>query len=99
MKARHIRKLRKIIQTYKEYIVVPTYGLFGDFHTLHCLEGVCVTFKAENPHRAIRKYFRYYCRKYKQHHRFAFDCLTEVSEDWGKLKVKDVNSGFVYYFG
>lgn len=99
MKARHIRKLRKIIQSYREYIVVPSYGLFGDFTTLHCIENECMAFKAETPRRAIRKYLRWYCRKYKQHHRFAFDGLTEVSEQWGKFKVVDIKSGFTYFFG
>lgn len=98
MKARHIRKLRKIIQSYREYIVVPSRGLFGDFDTLHRIENALITFKAETPRRAIRKYLRWYWRKYKQHHRFAFSSLTECSEEWGCFKVKEVKSGFIHYF-
>lgn len=55
-------------------------------------------FKAESPVRAIRKYQRWYFRKHKGHHKYAFDGpFSETSYEWGKFKVIDMKGVARYY--
>ena len=98
MKARHIRRLRKVVGKYKQYLVIPSGGLFGEFMPLTETRTNLYNFKAESPVRAIRKFLRWYFRKNKQHHEFAFDApFDETTETWGKFKVIDMKGYTKYY--
>ena len=98
MKARHIRRLRKVVENFKEFIVVPSRGLFGEFSPLNETYTNLHYFKAERPERAIRKYQRWYFRKNKEHQKYAFDApFTETTYEWGKFKVIEVNGYTRYY--
>lgn len=98
MKARHIRRLRKVVGKYEQYLVIPSKGLFGDFPPVKGARTNVYNFKAENPVRAIRKFHRWYFRKHKQHHEYAFDApFSETSETWGKFKVVDMKGYARYY--
>lgn len=98
MKARHIRRLRKVVGKYEQYLVIPSIGLFGDFLPLTTTRTNCYNFKAENPVRAIRKFQRWYFRKNKEHHKYAFDGpFSETTETWGKFKVVDMKGYARYY--
>lgn len=98
MKARHIRRLRKEVSKFEEYIVIPCIGMFGEFSSLTDEKTDLHYFKAENPVRAIRKYQRWYFRKNKEHHKYAFHApFCETSRTWGKFKVVD-RKGYARYY-
>lgn len=98
MKARHIRRLRKVVANFKEYIVIPSAGLFGEFCQVTEERTNLHYFKAENPGRAIRKYLRWYFRKNKEHHKYAFNApFYETSYEWGRFKVVDMKGVVRYY--
>ena len=98
MKARHIRRLRKVVDKFEMYIVIPSSGLFGEFCRVKEGKTNIYDFKAENPVRAIRKYLRWYFRKHKEHHKYAFDSpFDETSYEWGKFKVVDMKGVTRYY--
>lgn len=98
MKARHIKRLRKMVAKFEEYIVIPTRGLFGDFCPITEKKTNLHYFKAENPVRAIRKYQRWYFRKHKEHQKHAFNApFSETSYEWGKFKVIDIKGYARYY--
>ena len=98
MKARHIRRLRKVVAKFEMYIVIPSRGLFGEFYPLTEGKTNLHYFKAESPVRAIRKYLRWYFRKHKEHHKYAFGPpFDETSYEWGKFKVVDMKGVTMYY--
>jgi hypothetical protein len=95
MKARHIKKLRKVIANFKEYEVSYSSGLFGDFGVK---EGECCKkIMARNPQEAIKRYLKWYFRKYKCRNRHHTDNLAETSRWWGKFMVVD-SKGYSRYF-
>ena len=98
MKARHIRRLRKVVAKFEMYIVIPSRGLFGEFCPVTEGKTNLHYFKAESPVRAIRRYQRWYFRKHKEHHKYAFDGpFSETSYEWAKFKVVDMKGVSRYY--
>ena len=92
-----------MVAKFKEYTVIPSVGLFGEFYPLKSYpvpEGITNLhhFNAENHVRAIRKYLRWYFRKHKEHHKYAFDGpFSETSCEWGKFKVIEMKGVARYY--
>lgn len=98
MKARHIKRLRKVVSEFEVFTVIPSRGLFGEFSPLTETRTNLYSFKAENPVRAIRKFQRWYFRKNKEHHKYAFDApFCETSQEWGKFKVVCMKGYSRYY--
>lgn len=94
MKARHIKKLRKRVQNFREYTVSTTYGLFGDFGT----EGMWVRkILADTPQFAVQRYLDRHWRSYKEKHPKIEGTPTETTRRYGKIMVVD-NKGYHYYF-
>lgn len=95
MKARHIKKLRKAIENYKEFIVNPSIGIFGEFYLN--ADGSDFRCKAKDEHHAIRRFLRYYERRHKERHEF-FDCLhNETPKRFAQFQVID-EKGFKRYY-
>lgn len=82
MKARHIRKLRKQIQEYQTYRVIPATGLFDKFY-----EKNAYVVKASGYIHAIERYMKYYWIKHKEKSRYYRDTYHEVTSSGGVLCV------------
>lgn len=82
MKARHIRKLRKRLQEYQTYIVIPSTGIIFPFNKKY---GYKV--KASGCIHAIERYMKYYWRKHKEKSRYYRDTYHEVTSSGGVLCV------------
>ena len=48
MKARHIKRLRKVVSKFEVFTVIPSRGLFGEFSPLTETRTNLYSFKAEN---------------------------------------------------
>ena len=92
MKARHIKKLRKKILNFKEYKILETKGLFGNFFDDTFEKSIM----ADSFNTALKRYFRKYYRRNKEIHNY-YDVDTETTSEWGKIRVKDYK-GFKKYF-
>ena len=95
MKARHIKKLRKVITNYREYIVNPSASIFGEFDCNNCDRNFRC--KAENERHAIRKFLRHYERKYKERHEFWDLLYIEQPKRFAHFQVID-EKGFRRYY-
>lgn len=94
MKPRDVKKLRKKVANFNEYVVSYTFGLFGDFG----FEGQCCkNIMASNPREAVEKYLKWYFRKYKCRNQHHTNNLAETSRWWGKFMVVD-SKGYYRYF-
>lgn len=94
MKARHIKKLRKVVANFKEYTVSHSLGLFGDFDG----GGLCSKdIMASTQRMAVERYLRWYFRCYKQRNRFHTTQIVETTWNWGKFMVVD-SKGYSRYF-
>ena len=94
MKARHIRKLRKKIANFREFTVSTTWNLFGNFD---CGGKRQRKVYADTPRVAVKRYFAWYKRKYKEMHEQSNSLLLATTYRWGKIMVLDSN-GYRYYF-
>ena len=92
MKARHIRKLRKRLQEYKTYRVIPANHIFGEFN-----EKNAYVVKAGWYIHAIERYMRYYWRKHKEKSRYYRDTYHEVTSSYGVLCVIN-EKGYKRYY-
>lgn len=81
MKARHIRKLRKRLQEYQTYIVIPatSMGCFDKKYSYIVKAGWYI--------HAIERYMKYYWRKHKEKSRYYRDTYHEVTSSGGVLCV------------
>lgn len=95
MKARHIKKLRKTIANYKEFIVNTSVGIFGEFYLN--ADGSDFRCKAEDERHAIRRFLKHYERKHKERHRFWDIGFEEVQKPFATFQVID-EKGFKRYY-
>lgn len=95
MKARHIKKLRKTIANYKEFIVNPSVGVFGEFYLN--ADGSDFRCKAEDERHAIRRFLKHYERKHKERHRFWDTWFNETTKRFAQFQVID-EKGFKRYY-
>lgn len=93
MKAKHIKKLRKRIESFQSYKVRESWGLFG-FDSFH--ENNYSEIKAGSPLEATVRFFKLYRRQYKRISRFE-SFLIETNSQWGRLEVVD-SKGFKTYY-
>lgn len=85
MKARHIKKLRKKILSYKKYEVKSK------------VDNVCVTIKAENVYHAVDRYLEWHMRHFKEKHQLSIqEDMYETTSYYAKICVID-EKGFKYY--
>jgi hypothetical protein len=95
MKARHIRKLRKELQSYKTFRVVGSYGAFGEFFLQQDWEYKKI--KAKSPVHAINRYMKWFFRHFKQRSRHQKEWYQETSFNWGEIQVID-EKGYARYY-
>jgi hypothetical protein len=92
MKARHIRKLRKRLQEYQTYRIIPATGIFNDFDEKNAYivqAGGCI--------HAIERYMKYYWRKHKEKSRYDRGLYHEVTYSSGVLCVIN-EKGYKRYY-
>ena len=92
MKARHIRKLRKRLQEYQTYRVIPATGIFCNFD-----EKNAYVVKASWYIHAIERYMKYYWRKHKEKSRYDRGLYHEVTCSSGVLCVIN-EKGYKRYY-
>lgn len=93
MKARHIRKLRNKIMKFKEFTVsIPT-GLFG-FDRDCRLKRII---KASDEIHAIRRYFKWYYRCYKETSEHQTYYPEPCSKIWAHVAVED-SKGYKHFY-
>lgn len=90
-------KIRKNSQKNKKFslrlfLVRPSDYGFGAFYT-----SIYKMFVARSSKKAIKRYFKWYARKYKQIAPQSIYNLREVSEQWGKIEVMDC-TGFRRFY-
>ena len=93
MKARHIRKLRKIISEFKEFTVSIPVGLFGFDSDYRCKRII----RASDEIHAVRRYFKWYYRCYKERCEAHLDYPIECSRQWAKVMVED-SRGYKHFY-
>lgn len=100
MKARHIKRLRKRIATFKTYRIRGSASLFGDFFGYNRLGLVMDNFNvtADSHEVALKRFFRKYERMFKRRHENYTEYPCETTEKWGRLMVEDVKSGFMKFY-
>jgi hypothetical protein len=97
MKAWKIKRARKKLAKWNEYIVSETSDLFGGHYKNMCSR----TFKADCAESAIRRSLKHWERK---HHRFhdkgASDLcsLSPTTHQWGRFEAVNIQKNFAYYF-
>ena len=97
MKAWKIKRARKKLVKWNEYIVSETSDLFGGPYKNMCGR----TFKADCAESAIRRALKHWER---EHHRFhdkgASDLcsLSPTTRQWGRFEAVNVQKNFAYYF-
>jgi hypothetical protein len=92
MKARHIRKLRKRLQEYQTYRVIPYTDIFNPFDKKNAYivkAGGCI--------HAIERYMRYYWRKNKEKSRYYRELYHESTHSSSVLCVID-EKGYKRYY-
>jgi acyl-coenzyme A synthetase/AMP-(fatty) acid ligase len=92
MKARHIRKLRKRLQEYQTYMVIPSTGIFYEFKK----ENAYVV-KASGCIHAIERYMKHYWRKHKRRSEYYRGLYHERSYVCSNLCVID-EKGYKRYY-
>lgn len=92
MKARHIRKLRKRLQEYQTYCVIPATGIFYDFDKKYAY-----VVKASGCIHAIERYMKYYWRKHKEKSIYDRNLYHEVTSSSGVLCVIN-EKGYKRYY-
>ena len=97
MRAWKIKRARKKLAKWNEYIVSETSDLFGGPYKNMCGR----TFKADCAESAIRRALKHWER---EHHRFhdkgASDLcgLSPTTRQWGRFEAVNVQKNFAYYF-
>lgn len=94
MKARHIRKLRKKVQSFKTFSIT-TIGVFGDFFYRNDWEFKKI--KASTPIHAIERYMKWHFRHFKYRSKHQHEWYKETSYNWGEILVVD-EKGYKRYY-
>lgn len=92
MKARQIRKLRKRLQEYQTYMVIPANGYMFPFDKKRAYK-----VKACGYIHAIERYMKYYWRKHKERNRYDRNIYHEATSTYGVLCVID-EKGYKRYY-
>ena len=95
MKARHIRKLRKQVQSFKSFRIATCCGAFGDFFFTQDYQFKRI--KALNPIHAIKRYMKWHFRHFKYKSRHQHEWYKETSYNWGEILVVD-EKGYKRYY-
>lgn len=95
MKARHIRKLRKQIQSFKTFRIITSRGAFGDFFYLN--EWEFKKINASTPIHAIERYMKWHYRHFKYRSSHQQKWYKETSYKWGEILVVDEKGYNRYY--
>lgn len=93
MKSRHIKNLRLKIRLFESFKVKESDGLFGDFYGNINRE---VEIKAGSREQAVKRYFRWYFRRYKELSDND-NQMQETKHRYGKIRVVD-SKGFSHYY-
>ena len=95
MKAKYIKKLRKKIEKYHTYIIHTAIHLFGE--TYYEEEGTIIYALPGDGIDAVRKYCRWYMRKYKKLHPNYSKYLYSTTCKNGYFEAIDLETGFKHY--
>ena len=101
MKARIIRKLRKRISSFDEYLIRQSARLFGDFFGHNRLGLVMDDYyvTADSHELALKRFFRKYERMFKRRHNNYTTQPFETTEKWGKIMVQNQRTKFIKFYG
>lgn len=94
MKAKYIKKLREKILKFDEYEISTACRLFGEPYGG---EPLGAAIKSDSPLNAWRKFCRKYRRHYKESNNY-YDCYCTTTSQWGKIRVKNLKTGYKYYY-
>ena len=85
MKAKHIKKLRKHIDTFDKFLIRESASLFGDFCGNNRLGLVMDNYyvTADSYELALKRFFIKYERMFKRRNDNYNTYLTETTERWG----------------
>lgn len=92
MTKRQIKKLRERISKFVEFEIQESRGLFGDFSESYPSKIVL----AEDHYMALSRYIKHKTRETKEI--CGFSIFDETSQMWGRVRVKNTNTGFKRYF-
>ena len=95
MKARHIKKLRKEIKGYHPFVIHTAVRLFGLPYSTE--EKPIIYVKPGDGTHAVKRYLRWYMRKYKMLHPDYSRCLHITTCSNGKFEAIDLKTGFKHY--
>lgn len=95
MKARHIRKLRKQIQSFKTFRIMTSCGAFRDF--FYRYEWELKKINASTPIHAIERYMKWHYRHFKYRSSHQHEWYKETSYKWGEILVVD-EKGYKRYY-
>lgn len=95
MKARHIRKLRKQVQSFQTFRIMTSFGAFGDF--FYDYEWEFKEIKARTPIHAIERYMKWHYRHFKYRSSHQQEWYKETSYKWGEILVVDEKGYNRYY--
>ena len=95
MKARHIRKLREKVQSFKTFRITTSFGSFGDF--LYREEWEFKKIKASTPIHAIERYMKWHFRHFKYRSKHQHEWYEETSYNCGEILVVDEKGYRRYY--
>ena len=95
MKAKHIKKLREKIKKYHPFVVHEAIYLFGHPYS-EGKEPIIYALPYDGTD-AVRKYCRWYTRKYKMFHPNYRRCFNPTTCSNGYFEAIDLETGFKHY--
>ena len=100
MKAKHIKKLRKHIDTFDKFLIRESASLFGDFCGNNRLGLVMDNYyvTADSYELALKRFFIKYERMFKRRNDNYNTYLTETTERWGRIMVENQRTKFIKFY-
>jgi len=100
MKPKTIRKLRKKIASFDEYVISESYSLFGEFLKLEDAIKWHRRIRANSPEMAMRRYVKRKERWIKEESelRGHWGWSYETTANWAKVRVFNLRTGWKTYY-
>ena len=100
MKAKHIKKLRKHIDTFDKFLIRESASLFGDFCGNNRLGLVMDNYyvTADSHELALQRFFRKYERMFKHRNDKYITQPVETTMQWGRVMVKNQRTKFIKFY-
>lgn len=100
MKAKTIRKLRKKISSFDEYVISKSYSLFGSFENLEDAIKWHTKILADSPKMAMKRYVKMEERRCKEVSELNghWDWSYETTATWARVRVYNIRTGWKTYY-